>query len=92
MSDFHDYVRGRTDSIPEGYTEAGMRVYRYLVYLGASQLVEGHFPQMKTTLGDEAWRALLEAFVRDSQWTSNYYGDLKDEFLVFLARTSHSDS
>ncbi|MDE2593048.1 MAG: putative DNA-binding domain-containing protein [Burkholderiales bacterium] len=88
MSDFYDYVRGRTDAIPAGYTEPGMRAYRYLVYLGASQMVEAHFPEVKSELGDEAWRTLIEAFVRQSQWTSNYYGDLKDEFLTFLARES----
>ena len=88
MSAFYDYVRGRTDVVPHGYTEPGMRVYRYLVYLGASQMVEAHFPQVKTELGDEAWRRLIEEFVRQSQWTSNYYGDLKDEFLTFLARES----
>lgn len=88
MSDFFDYVRGRTDAIPQGYAEPGMRVYRYLVYLGASQMVEAHFPEVKSELGDEAWRTLIEAFVRQSQWTSHYYGDLKDEFLTFLARES----
>lgn len=88
MSAFYDYVRGRSDEVPAGYTEAGMRVYRYLVYLGASQMVEAHYPQVKAELGDEAWRTLIEEFVRQSQWTSNYYGDLKDEFLTFLARES----
>jgi hypothetical protein len=88
MSEFYDYVRGRTDVVPQGYTEPGMRVYRYLVYLGASQMVEANFPQVKTELGDEAWRTLIEEFVRQSQWKSNYYGDLKDEFLTFLARES----
>ena len=88
MSAFYDYVRGRSDVIPQGYTEPGMRVYRYLVYLGASQMVEAHYPQVKAELGDEAWRTLIEEFVRQSQWTSNYYGDLKDEFLTFLARES----
>ena len=88
MSAFYDYVRGRTDEVPHGYTEPGMRVYRYLVYLGASQRVEAHYPKVKAELGDEAWRTLIEEFVRQSQWTSNYYGDLKDEFLTFLARES----
>ncbi len=88
MSAFYDYVRGRSDEVPAGYTEAGLRVYRHLVYLGASQMVEAHFPQVKEELGDEAWRTLIEEFVRQSQWTSNYYGDLKDEFLTFLARES----
>ena len=88
MSDFYDYVRGRSDTVPHGYAEAGMRVYRHLVYLGASQMVEAHYPEVKLELGDEAWRTLIEAFVRQSQWTSNFYGDLQHEFLTFLARES----
>ena len=88
MSAFYDYVRGRSDVVPTGYSEPGMRAYRHLVYLGAAQLVEGHFPQVKDELGDEAWRTLIEGFVRQSNWTSHYYGDLKDEFLAFLARES----
>lgn len=86
MSAFYDYVRGRTDAVPQGYTEAGMRVYRYLVYLGAAQMIEAHFPALRSELADEAWRTLIEGFVRQSNWTSHYYGDLNDEFLAFLAR------
>jgi hypothetical protein len=85
---FYDYVRGRTDTVPEGYTLNGMRAYRHLVHLGASQLVEANFPEVRETLGEEAWRALIEAFVRQSHWTSHYYGDLKDEFTAYLARES----
>jgi hypothetical protein len=84
MPAFHDYVRGLTDDVPEGYAENGMRLYRHLVYLGASQLVEAEFPALRETLDDDDWRALIEAFVRDSRWQSHYYGDLKDEFLAFL--------
>lgn len=85
---FYDYVRGRSEAIPQGHTAKGMRVYRHLVYLGASQMVEAHFPAVRSRLGEEAWRTLIEAFVRDSSWTSPYYGDLKNEFLAYLARTS----
>ncbi|MFN4264472.1 MAG: putative DNA-binding domain-containing protein [Aquabacterium sp.] len=88
MSAFYDYVRGRSDVVPPGYSEAGMRVYRHLVYLGAAQLIEAHFPQLKEELDEGAWRTLIEGFVRQSSWTSHYYGDLKDEFLAFLARES----
>ena len=88
MAAFHDYVRGRTDDVPEGYTEAGMRLYRHLVYLGASQTVDAHFPELRAQLGDDAWEALIRAFVRDSQWTSPYLGDLADEFRAFLARAA----
>ena len=86
MSAFYDYVRGRSDVVPPGYSEAGMRVYRHLVYLGAAQLIEAHFPQLKEELDEGAWRTLIEGFVRQSSWTSHYYGDLKDEFLAFRAR------
>jgi len=85
---FYDYVRGRSEAIPRGHSPKGMRVYRHLVYLGASQMVEAHFPEVRTRLGEVAWRTLIEAFVRDSSWTSPYYGDLKNEFLAYLARTS----
>lgn len=84
MSAFHDYVRGLTDELPEGYAANGMRLYRHLVYLGASQLVEAEFPALRETLDDDDWRTLIEAFVRDSRWQSHYYGDLKHEFLAFL--------
>jgi hypothetical protein len=85
---FYDYVRGRTDAVPEGYTLNGMRAYRHLVYLGASQMVEAHFPEVRQQLGEDDWRVLIEAFVRQSAWSSHYYGDLKNEFTAFLARES----
>lgn len=85
---FYDFVRGRSDDVPAGYAAAGLRVYRHLVYLGASQMIEAHFPAVREQLGDDAWRTLIEAFIRQSEWTSPYYGDLKDDFLAYLARES----
>ena len=85
---FYDYVRGVSDEVPAGYHPDGMRAYRHLVYLGASQMIETNFPAVREQLGDESWRELIEAFVRQSAWTSHYYGDLKDEFTAFLARES----
>ena len=85
---FYDFVRGRSDDVPAGYTAAGLRVYRHLVYLGASQMIEAHFPAVREQLGDDAWRTLIEAFIRQSEWTSPYYGDLKDDFLAYLERES----
>lgn len=84
---FYDYVRGLTDTVPAGYSAAGMRAYRHLVVLGASQMVEAHYPAVRAQLGEQDWRAMIEDFVRQSQWTSNYVGDLKDEFVSYLERT-----
>lgn len=85
---FYDYVRGLTDQVPLGYSDNGMRAYRHLVFLGASQMVEAHFPELREQLGDEAWRELIAAFVRQSHWSSPYYGDMKDAFLEFIAHES----
>ncbi len=69
-------------------TLSGMRAYRYLVYLGASQMVEANFPMLRTQLGEQEWRLLIEGFVRQSVWTSPYYGDLHHDFMAYLLRES----
>ena len=92
ISAFYDYVRGRSDTIPAGYSEKGMRVYRHLVWLGASQMVEAAFPALRAQLGEEPWNLLIADFVRQSQWASHYYGDLKDEFLAYLERQAQPDA
>ncbi len=84
-ANFYDYVRGISDQVPLGYSPNGMRAYRHLVYVGASQMVEAHFPELREQLGEDAWRELISAFVRDSRWSSAYYGDMKDAFLEFIA-------
>lgn len=89
---FYDYVRGRTDTVPQGYQENGMRVYRHLVYLGASQMVATCFPAVRTNLDEQDWRQMIEAFVRQSTWCSPYYGDLQHEFLAFLDRENQPTS
>lgn len=83
---FYDYVRGRSHTVPPGYTEAGLRAYRHLVWLGASQMIEAHHPTLRQQLGEADWRTLIEAFVRDSAWQSHFYEDLLDEFTRYLAR------
>ena len=85
-TDFYRYIRGLSDQMPEGYSERGMRAYRHLVFIGASQMVQAHFPEVRSQLGDADWQILIAAFVRQSRWSSPYYGDLKDEFIAFLAR------
>jgi hypothetical protein len=90
-ADFYDYVRGRTEVVPQGYAEAGMRAYRHLVKLGASQMIEACFPRLREQLGEDAWQLLIAGFVRQSAWTSHFYGDLRDEFLDYLAREGARD-
>jgi hypothetical protein len=87
-SAFFDYVRGRTEQPPAGYALRGLKVYRYLVLLGARQLLEASFPDLRQQLGEAAWLALTEDFVRQSQWDSHFYADLEDEFKNYLARAA----
>ncbi len=89
---FYDYVRGRSDVVPSGHSERGLRAYRHLVWLGASQVVEAHHPALRSTLGEDAWRTLIAAFVRDSAWTSHYYADLVPAFEVYVAQLSQGES
>ncbi|MFT3859234.1 MAG: putative DNA-binding domain-containing protein [Aquabacterium sp.] len=84
-SAFFDHVRGRTDALPEGYSQQGMRVYRHLVHLGASQVLEAHFPAVRQALGEHGWHTLIDAFVQQSAWSSHHLGDLHHDFTVFLA-------
>lgn len=91
-SAFFDHVRGRTDELPDGHSLQGMRVYRHLVHLGASQVLAAHFPAVRQALGEHGWRTLIEAFVRQSAWSSHYLGDLHDAFTAFLAHEAASPS
>ncbi len=89
---FYDYIRGITDEVPEGYTYSGVQVYRYLVYLGASQMIDACVPELRKQLGEDDWRTLIEDFIRQSAWTSNFYGDLENEFNQYLHRTITADN
>ena len=84
---FFEHVRGLSDEVPPGYDLRGLNVYRHLVQLGASQMVEACFPSLRGQLGEDAWTTLIADFVRQSQWTSPFYGDLEHEFKSYLART-----
>ena len=88
---FYDYVRGRCDTLPAGYGEPGMRAYRHLVFLGVSQLRAAHYPALRESVSDEEWHFLLAAFIRDSAWDSNYYGDLATSFVDYLDQVEAQD-
>jgi len=42
-------------------------------------------------LSDEEWHFLLAAFIRDSAWDSNYYGDLATSFVDYLDQVEAQD-
>ncbi|MDI9335968.1 MAG: putative DNA-binding domain-containing protein [Gammaproteobacteria bacterium] len=81
---FFSFVRGGTETIPVGHKANGCEFYRYLVYLGVEQLLADVYPQIKEGLGAENWEKLLQFFILQSEWTSNYYADLEYDFNRFL--------
>ena len=89
---FYDFVRGREEVLPAGYSLQGMKVYRYLVYLGVSQMIDASYADLKNGLGEEGWQMLIQDFVRQSAWDSHFYGDLENEFKRYLEKTCQSDS
>ena len=88
---FYDFVRGRSEVVPEGHSLQGLRAYRHLVWLGASQVIDAHHPDLRSTLGEEAWQALIAAFVRDSAWDSHFYADLVPAFEAYVAQLAAQD-
>lgn len=82
---FFAYVRGITDEVPEGHTKAGCDLYRHLVYLGVDQMLSDTHAHVREGLNSELWEQLLRHFIATTRWSSNFYGDLEDEFNLFLA-------
>lgn len=81
---FFDYVRGITDEVPSGHTKAGCDLYRHLVYIGVEQMLSDTHTNVKTGMGEGPWGQLIRLFITTTRWSSNYYGDLEDEFNRFL--------
>jgi len=84
MSAFFDYVRGVSDVVPAGYALRGMRLYRYHVFLGVSQLLASTFPELRAELSTDDWALLLRDFIGKSRWSSNFYADLDVQFKHYL--------
>jgi len=84
----YDYIRGVTDQVPQGYSAKGLAVYRYLVRLGVTQMLESCYPTLRESLDEQDWDWLINQFVQQSAWTSHFYGDLDEEFREFVRKQS----
>lgn len=85
---FYDYVRFKTEIVPDGYDFKGLTVYRRLVYLGVSEMVGDCFPSLKEALDEVDWEELMKDFISKSSWDSHFYGDLENEFRIYIERES----
>ena len=64
---------------------ARAEVYRDLVFANLSSLISGTFPVLVNILGDDQWRALVRAFLRDYRAHKPKFGEIAEEFVEFLA-------
>jgi len=70
---------------PVGMDMARVQVYRDLIFNNLSLLLSGTFPVLIRILGDERWRALMRAFLRDHRARTPKFGEIAQEFVEFLA-------
>jgi hypothetical protein len=64
---------------------ARVQVYRDLVFNNLSLLLSGTFPVLVKILGEEDWRLLLRAFLRDHRAQTPKFGEIAREFVGFIA-------
>ena len=87
-TEHHTAVMAILNVTPDSFSDGGSYKNMDDIRRRVSQMIEAHLPAVREQLGDDAWRTLIEAFIRQSEWSSPYYGDLKDDFLAYLARES----
>lgn len=70
---------------PAEMDSARVQVYRDLVFNNLSLLLSGTFPVLVKILGEEDWRLLLRAFLRDHRALTPKFGEIAREFVGFIA-------
>lgn len=75
---------------PDGIEERRLRIYRELFFNNVEGVLAGNFPVIRRTLGDDAWPALVRAFVREHPSRTPLFTELAREFLRYLeTREAH---
>ncbi|MFP4560383.1 MAG: DUF2063 domain-containing protein [Thiohalorhabdus sp.] len=70
---------------PPGLDERGRSVYRRLVFNNLHGLLASTFPVLRRTLGEEAWRERVAAFLAEHRAATPYFPRVAEEFLAYLA-------
>ena len=69
---------------PAGIEDRRMAVYRELFFNNLYKLTGSTFPVLRKLYGDDGWRRLVRAFMRDWRARTPYFLELPREFLRFL--------
>ena len=63
-----------------------MKIYERLVYNNIESFISGGFPVLRALYDDDAWHALVRAFVDQHSCHTPYFLEISQEFLQFLMR------
>lgn len=69
---------------PTGIEERRLGVYRELLHNNIRNLLSGNFPVIRTSLGDDAWSALVDAFFARHRSRTPLFTEIGREFIAFL--------
>ncbi len=83
---FANYLRHQDlkDPLPAGIDNAGVKLYRELMYYTMEDLIAATFPVLKTIIAETDWEALIKDFIAVHRATTPYFPEVPQEFLVYL--------
>lgn len=70
---------------PDGIEDRRMAIYRDLFFDSLASLLSGNFPVIRSTLGEDAWRALVRKFYAEHRCTTPLFTEVAKEFVDWLA-------
>lgn len=76
---------------PGGIEDHRLRVYRELLHNNIHSLLAGNFPVIRKTLGEAAWRALVQRFYAQHRCHTPLFTEIGREFHCWLARHAELD-
>lgn len=77
------YVR-RDGELPEGMPSQRGEIYADLIFNAVSGLLQTNLPRTYSLLGDDAWSALIAAFVKSRTATTPYFHEIANAFSAFV--------
>ena len=72
------------NAAPEGIEDRRLRIYRDLVFNSLEGLLASNFPVIRKTVGDDAWRTLVRAFLANHRAQTPLFTEVGREFAEWL--------
>lgn len=88
QNDFTDWIRKRSDKLPDGVTHEKMGVYRQLLKANFHQILSQGFPLSKSILQNGDWDDLVDSFFSDHHCKTPYFSEISREFVDFIGNLS----